>query len=116
MAKDLSWQETGDAGNALHIGAWRFDGDGSGPKVHLQAGVHADEIAGMLVLHQLLSRLQACQDQGRLKGSVTVVPQANPFGIGRRQSLQALAHQHQLFGIKRNSIVVHRFLAFLASG
>lgn len=98
MAKDLSWHVTGDAGNLLHIGAWRFDGDGSGPRVHLQAGVHADEIAGMLVLHQLLPRLQACQDQGRLRGTVTVVPQANPFGIGQFRQGRLLGRFHEATG------------------
>ncbi|MBC3239412.1 succinylglutamate desuccinylase/aspartoacylase family protein [Pseudomonas lurida] len=107
MAKDLSWQETGDAGNALHIGAWRFDGDGSGPRVHLQAGVHADEIAGMLVLHQLLPRLQACQDQGRLKGSVTVVPQANPFGIGQFRQGRLLGRFHEATGQNFNRAFDH---------
>ncbi|UII68996.1 succinylglutamate desuccinylase/aspartoacylase family protein [Pseudomonas sp. HN11] len=107
MAKDLSWQVTGDAGNVLHIGAWRFDGDGSGPKVHLQAGVHADEIAGMLVLHQLLPRLQACQDQGRLKGSVTVVPQANPFGIGQFRQGKLLGRFHETTGQNFNRAFDH---------
>lgn len=107
MAKDLSWQVTGDAGNTLHIGAWRFDGDGSGPRVHLQAGVHADEIAGMLVLHQLLPRLQACQDQGRLKGSVTVVPQANPFGIGQFRQGKLLGRFHEASGQNFNRAFDH---------
>jgi len=98
MAKDLSWQVTGDAGNPLHIGAWRFEGDDSGPRVHLQAGVHADEIAGMLVLHQLLPRLQACQNQGRLRGTVTVVPQANPFGISQFRQGKLLGRFHEATG------------------
>lgn len=95
MTQDLSWQVPGDSGNTLTIGAWRFDGDGSGPKVHLQAGVHADEIAGMLVLHQLLPRLQACKAQGRLKGSVTLVPQANPLGIGQFRQGRLLGRFHE---------------------
>ena len=107
MAKDLSWQVAGDAGNALHIGAWRFEGDGSGPSVHLQAGVHADEIAGMLVLHQLLPRLQACQDQGRLRGSVTVVPQANPFGIGQFRQGRLLGRFHEATGQNFNRAFDH---------
>jgi len=107
MANDLSWQVTGDAGNPLHIGAWRFEGDGSGPRVHLQAGVHADEIAGMLVLHQLLPRLQACQDQGRLKGCVTVVPQANPFGIGQFRQGRLLGRFHEATGQNFNRAFDH---------
>ncbi|NVZ23440.1 succinylglutamate desuccinylase/aspartoacylase domain-containing protein [Pseudomonas costantinii] len=107
MAKDLSWQVTGDAGNVLNIGAWRFDGDGSGPKVHLQAGVHADEIAGMLVLHNLLPRLQACQDQGRLRGSVTVVPQANPLGVGQFRQGRLLGRFHEATGQNFNRAFDH---------
>ncbi len=107
MAKDISWQVTGDSGNTLQIGAWRFEGDGSGPKVHLQAGVHADEIAGMLVLHQLLPRLQACQDQGRLRGSVTVVPQANPFGIGQFRQGRLLGRFHDATGQNFNRAFDH---------
>jgi len=107
MAKDLSWQVPGDAGNLLHIGAWRFDGDGSGPRVHLQAGVHADEIAGMLVLHQLLPRLQACQDQGLLRGCVTVVPQANPFGIGQFRQGKLLGRFHEATGQNFNRAFDH---------
>ena len=107
MAKDLSWQVPGDAGNLLHIGAWCFDGDGSGPRVHLQAGVHADEIAGMLVLHQLLPRLQACQDQGLLRGCVTVVPQANPFGIGQFRQGKLLGRFHEATGQNFNRAFDH---------
>jgi len=107
MANDLSWQVQGDAGNPLHIGAWRFEGDGSGPRVHLQAGVHADEIAGMLVLHQLLPRLQACQAQGRLRGTVTVVPQANPFGIGQFRQGRLLGRFHDATGQNFNRAFDH---------
>jgi predicted deacylase len=104
MAKDVSLSVQGDCGETLRIGAWRFDGDGSGPKVHLQAGVHADEIAGMLVLHLLLPRLQACQDQGLLKGCVTVVPQANPFGIGQFRQGRILGRIHEATGQNFNRL------------
>lgn len=63
--------------------AWRLRGDGSGPAAHLQAGVHADEIPGMLVLHKLLATLIADEAAGRLRGDVTVVPQCNPIGVAQ---------------------------------
>lgn len=107
MAIDLSWQVPGDAGNLLSINAWRFEGDGSGPRVHLQAGVHADEIAGMLVLHHLLPRLQRCQQQGRLKGCVTLVPQANPFGIGQFRQGKLLGRFHEASGQNFNRAFDH---------
>lgn len=83
MAQDISFAVRNNNGDAVRVGVWRFEGNGGGPKVHLQAGVHADEIAGMLVLHLLMQRLHIAEAEGRLKGSVTVVPQANPLGIGQ---------------------------------
>ena len=83
MAQDVSFNVRNNNGDTVQVGAWRYEGKGLGPKVHLQAGVHADEIAGMLVLHLLMHRLQVAESEGRLEGSVTVVPQANPLGIGQ---------------------------------
>jgi predicted deacylase len=80
MLEDVSLTVLNDAGQPVTVRAWRLGG-GDGPRVHLQAGVHADEIAGMLVLHKLLPRLRAAHDAGRLRGTVTVVPQANPLGL-----------------------------------
>jgi predicted deacylase len=98
MALDVSFTVRADAGEPLRVAAWRYEGDGSGPRVHLQAGVHADEIAGMLVLHRLMPRLQAAQAAGRLKGCVTVVPQANPFGIGQFRQGRILGRVHEASG------------------
>jgi len=81
MLEDVSLTVLNDAGQPVPVRAWRLTGTGDGPRVHLQAGVHADEIAGMLVLHTLLPRLREAHDAGRLRGTVTVVPQANPLGL-----------------------------------
>ena len=48
MAEDISFSVPNSNGDPVRVGAWRFAGDGQGPTVHLQAGVHADEIAGMV--------------------------------------------------------------------
>jgi predicted deacylase len=98
MVQDVSFNLLNNNGDAVQVGAWRFVGDGHGPKVHLQAGVHADEIAGMLVLHLLMQRLHVAQAQGRLKGSVTVVPQANPLGIGQFSQGRILGRYHHATG------------------
>lgn len=63
------------------ITAWRLTGTGGGPRAMLQAGVHADEIPPMLVLHHLLPMLRQAEVRGKLRGDVTVVPQSNPIGI-----------------------------------
>ena len=98
MAQDVSFNVHNNNGDPVQVGAWRFSGNGSGPAVHLQAGVHADEIAGMLVLHLLMQRLQVAEQQGRLKGSVTVVPQANPLGIGQFRQGRILGRHHDATG------------------
>ncbi|MET0848332.1 MAG: succinylglutamate desuccinylase/aspartoacylase family protein [Pseudomonas sp.] len=98
MAQDISFSVRNNNGDAVQVGAWRFKGDGSGLNVHLQAGVHADEIAGMLVLHLLMQRLQIAEAEGRLKGGVTVVPQANPLGIGQFRQGRILGRFHDATG------------------
>jgi predicted deacylase len=98
MAQDISFSVRNNNGDAMPVGVWRFEGNGSGPNVHLQAGVHADEIAGMLVLHLLMQRLQVAEAEGRLKGQVTVVPQANPLGIGQFRQGRILGRFHDATG------------------
>lgn len=98
MAQDISFSVRNNNGDAMPVGVWRFEGDGSGPNVHLQAGVHADEIAGMLVLHLLMQRLEVAEAEGRLKGQVTVVPQANPLGIGQFRQGRILGRFHDATG------------------
>ena len=62
---------------SLHFGP-----QGQGRKVYLQAGLHADEHPGMLVLHHLKQRLLQLEAAGRLCGEVVLVPIANPIGLG----------------------------------
>jgi uncharacterized protein len=81
MIEDVSISVLNDAGQPAVVRAYRLAGNGDGPRVHLQAGVHADEIAGMLLLHKLLPMLRDAQEAGILRGTVTVVPQANPLGL-----------------------------------
>ena len=54
------------------------------PVVYLQAGLHADELPGMLVLHQLARRLDALDAEGAIAGRVIMVPVANPIGLAQR--------------------------------
>lgn len=62
----------------------RFTGaDPAAPKVYIQAALHADERPGPAALHYLLPRLAAAEADASLKGSVIVVPQANPIGAAQ---------------------------------
>jgi predicted deacylase len=66
---------------SLHYGS-----PGSGPKVLIQASLHADEVPGMLVAHHLRQRLAELQAQGRVRGEVVLVPAANPVGLQQSMS------------------------------
>lgn len=69
-------------GTSRHIVAHRFGDPEQGPRVYVQAGIHADEAPAMLVAHHLIQQLQA--RAGDLLGSVTIVPYANPIGLSQR--------------------------------
>lgn len=53
------------------------------PHVYLQAGLHADELPGVLLLHRLRKRLKVLEAEGKLAGQVTLVPMCNPIGMAQ---------------------------------
>ncbi len=71
-------------GTARSLTVHRFGTPGARPKAYLQAGIHADEIPGLLVLHHLIRRLGEADREGAVAGEVVVVPFANPIGLGQR--------------------------------
>lgn len=56
----------------------------SGRSAYIQAGLHADEHPGLLVIQHLLDRLLELEKRGRVTGSITVVPFANPVGMAQQ--------------------------------
>ncbi|WP_308562490.1 M14 family metallopeptidase [uncultured Klebsiella sp.] len=62
---------------------FHFGEPGTGEKVYLQAGLHADEIPGMLVLHYLKRLLNQAERCGELRGEIILVPVANPPGLAQ---------------------------------
>ena len=59
------------------------------PKIYLQAGLHADEQPGTLILHYLLEMLAKDDKLGRLNAEFFVFPMVNPIGMAQIQS-----HRH----------------------
>lgn len=57
--------------------------DPSAPTAYIQAALHADERPGPAALHYLIPRLVEAEAEGRLRGSLTLVPQANPIGMAQ---------------------------------
>ncbi len=70
-----------DATGAREVTVLRFGEIGARPKAYLQAGLHADEFPGMLVLRHLAAHLADAAARGDIIGEVVVVPQANPIGL-----------------------------------
>ncbi len=75
----------GLAPGTMHtLPVWRFGVPGAHPKVYVQAGLHADEVPGLLAAQHLLALLQAHAEAGRIQGEIIVVPMANPVGLQQR--------------------------------
>lgn len=72
------------AGTQRSVTALRFGTPGARPKAYFQAGLHADELPGMVVLRELAKQLETEAEQGRMLGEIIVVPVANPIGLAQR--------------------------------
>ena len=70
-------------GSQRLIKAHHFGEVGARPKVYLQAGLHADEWPGFLVLNKLISLLKKAQAAGTIVGEIIIVPVANPIGLAQ---------------------------------
>ncbi len=81
------------AGTGRAVTACRYGVAGSGSKVYLQAGLHADEMPGVLVLHHLMGLLDAAEARGGIAGEVLVVPMANPIGLSQWAFQRPLGRQ-----------------------
>ncbi|MBF9235414.1 succinylglutamate desuccinylase/aspartoacylase family protein [Microvirga alba] len=74
----------GSFGTSRRLQVHRFGDETAGPKVYIQAALHADETPAMLAAHHLLQRLIAADKAGEVLGQIVVVPFANPIGLGQR--------------------------------
>ncbi len=71
------------AGTRRFLTVHRYGRPGAGPKVYLQAALHADEWPGLLVLHHMLGMLDRADRDGRIAGEIVLVPYANPVGMAQ---------------------------------
>lgn len=70
-------------GTAHQLISHHFGGGSFDRKIYIQAGLHADEIPGMLVALTLAEKLQQLEQQGRLQCEVVLVSTANPIGLSQ---------------------------------
>ena len=61
----------------------RYGAGTGGPKAYIQAGLHADEAPGYLVMHHLIAELDRIDEQGGFRGEIVLVPAANPIGVAQ---------------------------------
>ncbi|MDR8364188.1 MULTISPECIES: succinylglutamate desuccinylase/aspartoacylase family protein [Pseudomonas] len=61
-----------------------FGGSLGQRSAYIQAGLHADEHPGLLVIQHLLVHLQKLEQQGRIFGRIVIRPFANPVGMGQQ--------------------------------
>jgi hypothetical protein len=71
-------------GSLKTLSSFHFGASGRGPKIYIQASLHAEELPGMLVAHHLRALLEAADGAGQLNCEVVLVPVANPIGLAQR--------------------------------
>jgi predicted deacylase len=77
-------------GSHKTLTSFHFGTPGHGPKVYIQASLHAEELPGMLVAHHLRALLEAADAAGQIQGEVILVPVANPIGLAQRVDHKAM--------------------------
>ncbi len=70
-------------GTSRTLNVYRFGTRGARPRVYIQAGLHADELAAPLTAHHLVCLLSEADAKGEVIGDITVVPMANPVGTSQ---------------------------------
>jgi predicted deacylase len=71
-------------GSHKTVTCFHFGHLGTGPKIYIQASLHAEELPGMLVAHHLRAALEEAEAAGLIGGEIVVVPAANPIGLAQR--------------------------------
>lgn len=66
-------------GTCRNLKVLRYTSSNKGPKVYIQAGLHADEAPGYLVAHHLEQLL----DNAEILGEIILIPAANPIGLSQ---------------------------------
>ena len=64
--------------------SFHFGQPGAGPKIYIQASLHAEELPGMLAAHHLRPLLERLDMAGKIQGQIVLVPMANPIGAAQR--------------------------------
>jgi predicted deacylase len=81
MQKSIERVAGESEGVSYEFPVFRFDGaDKAAASAYLQAALHAGELPGVVAIDALMPMLIKAETEGRIKGSITIVPWANPVG------------------------------------
>lgn len=84
MQKTIERIEGDTAGVFYELAVYRFAGSNpDAPTAYIQAALHGGEFPGVAAIHELMPLLARAEAEGRIRGSITVVPWANPIGRGQ---------------------------------
>jgi hypothetical protein len=77
-------------GNARTIKAIHYGEQTAGRKAYIQAGLHADEAPGFVVMHHLIDLFDRADAEKKMDGHIVLVPVSNPIGVSqwRDEALQ----------------------------
>ncbi len=73
-------------GNTRTLSVIRYGDPVAPKKAYIQAGLHANESPGYLVMHHLLDRIAREDEAGSILGEIVLVPVANPVGLSQWQA------------------------------
>jgi hypothetical protein len=76
--------------NARSLKVIHYGHQTAGRKAYLQAGLHADEAPGFVVMHHLIDLFDRADAENKIDGQIVLVPLANPIGVSqwRDEALQ----------------------------
>jgi len=96
-------QIDGDSpGQRFELVRYKCGPDSAPTKIFLQAGLHADEQPGMMVLHHFLDLLESADAAGQLAAQFVVMPMVNPIGMGQIQFHTHRGRYNPVNGINYN--------------
>jgi len=71
-------------GTRRYLQVYRLGPKDASRKIYIQAGLHADEWPGLLMLQHLIPKLEQLEAAGQLTAQFVIVPFANPVGLGQQ--------------------------------
>ncbi len=89
-------------GNERYLSVVRYGAPSSLGKIYIQAGLHADEPPGFLVMHHLMEMLDKADGEGLINGEIVLVPVANPIGLSQWRSDELVGRFEFATGVNFN--------------